>query len=167
MLSLLLLDTAPPVLLRALNRRLVALDLARAHAHEAGSGLEGALQITRSGLAKHVDLDEVRLQRALDGEDRLDQEGVGVLEVQVHDTHHADAHELRAEAVAQLLLVVLHDGGRHGARFVGRAHLRGLDVFERSQVCSQSIISTQVIHIYIWKLCISETSETGTYPSSC
>merc|ERR1711939_1126926 len=47
-------------------------------------------------------LSQVALERALDGDDALDEQRVRVLEVQVHDGHHADAHELAAPRLAQL-----------------------------------------------------------------
>lgn len=81
-----------------------------------------------------MDLDEVALEGALDRDDALDQEGVGVLEVQVHDGHHADAHELGLEESAQLLGIVGVDGGRDGLGLVGAAHRGGLDVFEDGHV---------------------------------
>lgn len=48
----------------------------------------------------------------------------------MHDGHHADAHELRLEGGAKLLLVVLLDGGDDGTGFVLGAHGWGLNVLE-------------------------------------
>lgn len=93
-----------------------------------------------------MDLDQVGLERAFDGEDRLDQKRVGVLEVQVHDGHHADAHELGAHQLPELLLVVFHDGRRHGTGFFAGAHRSGLNVFEGGQICQlQSVASFQIL----------------------
>lgn len=58
-----------------------------------------------------MDLDHVALEGALDGDDALDEEGVGVLEVEVHEGHHADTHELASERGADLLGIVGVDGG--------------------------------------------------------
>lgn len=55
----LLLDATPPFLLRVLNRRLVALDLALSHAHEALRGLERALKVASRGLSEHVDFNQI------------------------------------------------------------------------------------------------------------
>lgn len=129
---LLLLDTTPVVLLRVLDRGLVALGLALGH--EAAAGLEGARQVAGGRLAEHVDLDQVGLEGTLEGDDRLDEERVGVLEVQVHHTHHAYTHQLAADQLAQLGLVVVHVGGGHGLGLLASAHGRRLDVLEGRHV---------------------------------
>lgn len=133
---LVLLDTTSPVLLRVLDGRLVAPDLTLGHAQEALGRLERPLEVSDGRLAEQVDLHQVALQRALEGDDRLDQERVGVLEVQVHHAHHAHAHHLRLDELPQLLLVVLHDGRGHGARLLPGSQRRGLNVFERRHVYS-------------------------------
>lgn len=136
---LLLLSATATSLLSGLNALLVGLDatLVRAahHAAEAASRLPGPLQFTSSCLAEKMNLDEVALERALEGDDGLDEERVGVVEVQVHDAHHADAHELRLEEAAQLLLVVGVDGGGDDLGLLGAAHGSGLDVLEDGHVC--------------------------------
>lgn len=131
-MNLFLLDTTAPVLLGGLNRGLVA--LGPALGHEATTGLEGTGKITSSGLAEDVNLGQVGLEGALEGDDGLDKEGVGVLEVQVHHTHHADTHKLAAEQLAQLSLIVVHVGGRHGLGLLGATHRGGLNVLEGCHV---------------------------------
>jgi hypothetical protein len=136
---LLLLGATTASLLSKLNALLVGLDVtgvgAAHHAAEAAGSLPGALELANSGSAEEVDLDEVALERALEGDDRLDEEGVGVVEVQVHDTHHADTHELRLEEAAQLLLVVGVDGGGDDLGLLGAAHGGGLDVLHDGHIC--------------------------------
>ena len=132
--SLLVLRTTPPVLLSSLHARLVALDLTLAHIHEATSSLPRSLQVTLGRLAPEVDLDQVALERGLERDDRLDDKRVGVLHVEVHKGHHANAHELRLEKRLQLLLVVVLDGGDDGLGLFLRTHGRGLDVFKGLEV---------------------------------
>lgn len=79
---LLLLHSSTPVLLRLLHRRLVTLHLPLVH--KVAGRLKRPLQVARRRLAEHVDLHEVRLQRALQRDHRLDHQRVRVLEVQVH-----------------------------------------------------------------------------------
>jgi hypothetical protein len=81
-----------------------------------------------------MDLDEVALEGALERDDRLDEQWVGVLEVEVHDGHHADAHELGLEEGAELLDIVGLDGGCDEFWLVTGAHRRGLDVLDDSHV---------------------------------
>lgn len=78
-MHLLLLDTTTVVLLGVLDGGLVALGLTLGH--EATGALKGTGQVTSGGLAEHVDLDQVGLEGALQGNDGLDEEGVGVLHV--------------------------------------------------------------------------------------
>lgn len=136
---LLLLGTATAGLLGELDALLVGLDVASVgtahHATEATSGLPGTLELANSGSAEEVNLDEVALESALEGDDGLDEEGVGVVEVKVHDAHHADAHELGLEETAQLLLVVGVDGGGDDLGLLGAAHGGGLNVLHDGHVC--------------------------------
>ena len=136
---LLLLGTATAGLLGELDALLVGLDVAGVgathHATEATSGLPGTLELANSGSAEEVNLDEVALESALEGNDGLDEEGVGVVEVKVHDAHHADTHELGLEETAQLLLVVGVDGGGDDLGLLGAAHGGGLDVLHDGHVC--------------------------------
>lgn len=132
---LLFLGAAAARLLGSLDGLLVALSLALLHgAHEAGGLLEGALEVAAGGLAVDVDLDEVALEGALDGQDALDEEGVGVLHVQVHEAHDGDAHHLAAEEGAELVLVIGLDRGRDELAFFRGAHGRGLNVLEGREV---------------------------------
>jgi hypothetical protein len=133
---LLLLGTTAAGPLGSLDGLLVALRRAALEAaHEAGGRLEGALEVAAGGLAENVDLDQVGLDGALERDDGLDQQGVGVLHVQVHETHHSDAHELTAEELLDLLGVVGVDGGGHELRLLRGAHRRRLNILEGRQVC--------------------------------
>jgi len=77
---------------------------------------------------------QIPLERAFQRDDALDQQRVRVLEVQVHDAHHADSHQLRLEHGAQLLLVVGVDRCRDELGLFGGAHGGGLDVFEGGEI---------------------------------
>jgi len=129
---LLLLDTAAVVPLGILDRGLVALGLGLGH--EAAAALEGTSKVSGGGLTEDVDLDQIGFDGALERDDRLDQQRVGVLHVQVHHTHHAYTHQLAAHQLAQLSLVVVHIGGCHGLGLLAGAQGRGLDVLERRHV---------------------------------
>lgn len=134
-LSLFLLGTTTARLLSSLDGLLVTLGRTLLHgAHEPSSLLEGTLEVANGRLAVDVDLDEVALEGALDGEDALDEKRVGVLHVEVHDGHDGNAHHLTAEESAELVLVVGLDGGGDELAFFGGAHWRGLDVLEGGEV---------------------------------
>lgn len=81
-----------------------------------------------------MDLEEVALECALEGNDTLNQKWVGVLEVQVHDNHHAHAHQLRPEGLLELGGIVGVDGGRDELALLGGAHGGGLDVLQGSHI---------------------------------
>lgn len=134
-ISLLLLDTAPPVLLGVLERSLVGLGLALAE--EAVSSLEGPLEIASGGLSKDMNLHQVRFKSALERDDRLDQKGVGVVEVQVHHGHHTNAHKLALDELTELTLVVVHVGGRDRAGLLAASERSGLDVLQCGKVFRQ------------------------------
>jgi hypothetical protein len=142
---LLLLGATTASLLSGLNALLVGLNVtgvgAAHHAAEAAGSLPGTLKLADSGSAEEVDLDEVALKSAFEGDDRLDEERVGVVEVQVHDTHHADTHELGFEQAAELLLVIGVDGGGDDLGLLGAAHGRGLDVLHDGHVCGEKHVS--------------------------
>lgn len=129
---LLFLNTTPPVLLRILNGSLVTLDLTLVQ--EAVRGLEWACEVTSSGFSKDVDLDQIRFQSTLEGDDRLNQKRVGVLEVQVHHAHHTNTHQLSLEQLAQLPLVVLHVGGSYRTGLLVATERSGLHVLQRSHI---------------------------------
>lgn len=82
-----------------------------------------------------MDLDLVALERTLERDDRLDQERVGVLEVQVHDGHHSYTHHLRLEESLDLFEIVLVDGGCDELGFFRGSQLGRLDVFKGRHVC--------------------------------
>lgn len=134
---LLLLGTAAAGLLSSLDSLLVALDSAvgTLHgAHEALGSLEGSLEIARGGLVKDVDLGEVALEDTLEGDNALDDEGVGVFHVEVHEGHHGDTHQLAAPELAELVGVVGVDRGGDELALLRRAHGRGLNVLEGGHV---------------------------------
>lgn len=82
-----------------------------------------------------MDLDHVALEGALEGDDALDEKRVGVLEVDVHESHHGNTHGLTTESGANLLRIVGVDGGGDKLALLGRAHGGGLDVLESGKVC--------------------------------
>lgn len=84
-----------------------------------------------------MNLDEVGLKGTLERNDGLDKERVGVLEVQVHNTHHADTHQLAAELLAQLTVIVIHVGGGNGLGVLGATHLSRFDVLQGGHVCGR------------------------------
>jgi hypothetical protein len=140
--TLLLLGTTAASSLGSLNSLLVTLSRAALEAlHEASSRLERTLEVTGGGLAKDVNLDQVGLESALERNNGLDQERVGVLEVEVHESHHADTHELGAEELLDLLGVVGVDGGGHELALLSRSHGRWLNILEGRQVCSNVLVS--------------------------
>jgi hypothetical protein len=133
--NLLVLDATTAGTLGRLNALLVRLDLAARHgAHHATSRLPWSRQLAGCGLTQEVDLDEVALERALEGDDGLDQKRVGVLEVDVHDGHHADTHQLRLVQLAELLEIVGLDRGRDELGLFAGTHRGGLDVLDNSHV---------------------------------
>lgn len=142
--TLLLLGATTASTLGGLDSLLVALGRATLHgAHEALGLLEGALEVAGSGLAKDVDLDNVALEGALDGDDALDEQGVGVLEVHVHESHHGDTHGLAAEGGADLLVVVGVDGGGDELALLGGAHGGGLNILEGRQIWRLMLVSNR------------------------
>ena len=84
-----------------------------------------------------MDLGKVGLEGALEGDDGLDEKGVGVLEVEMHDAHHKDAHHLRAEELLGLGEIVGVDGGGDELALLGGTHRRRLDVLESGEVCGR------------------------------
>ena len=91
LISLLVLNTTSACLFGGFDAFLVGLDITGTlHAHQTARGLPGSLELANGRLSEQVDLDQVALKGALEGNDGLDEEGVGVLEVEVHDGHHAD-----------------------------------------------------------------------------
>lgn len=158
---LLLLGTAAASTLGSLNSLLVALSSATLETgHEASSLLEGTLEVAAGGLAEDVDLGKVGLEGALEGDDGLDEEGVGVLEVEVHDAHHEDAHHLGAEELLGLGEIVGVDGGGDELALLSRAHRRRLDILESGEICGVARLAA-----VCWIL--SRRRATATYPSSC
>ena len=103
-------------------------------AHEASWLLEGSLEIASRGLAIDVDLGKVRLEGGLEGNDALDDERVGVLEVQMHYRHHTNAHELGAHEALELADIVGMDRRRHELGLLGGAHGGRLDIFQGSEI---------------------------------
>lgn len=133
---LFVLDTTTAGTLSSLDALLVGLDLTSLHrTHEATGSLPGASELTGGGLAEEVDLDEVALKGALEGNNRLDQERVGVLHVEMHESHHADTHHLALEEGLELLEIVGLDGGCDELGLLAGSHGRGLDVLDNSHVC--------------------------------
>jgi hypothetical protein len=138
--NLLLLGTSPSSSLSSLNALLIRLDLATLHGtHEPTARLPRPLELATRGLAEQMYLDEVAFEGALDGDDGLDDERVRVLEVEVHDAHHANAHELRLEEGAELLCVVGVDGCSNGLGLFGRTHGCWFNVLNDCHVCGVGV----------------------------
>jgi hypothetical protein len=143
MADLFFLGTTTSGLLRSLEGLLVLSGCSRSleAAHEPSSSLERTLQVSDSWLAEQVDLDLVAFECTLEGDDRLDQERVRVLEVQVHDSHHSHAHYLCLVESLHLLDIVFVVGGCDELGLLGAAHLRLLDVLQGCHVCSRAVRS--------------------------
>lgn len=54
----------------------------------------------------------------------------------MHDGHHANTHQLAADQLAQLSLVVVHVGGGDRLGLLAGTHGGRLDVLEGGHVCS-------------------------------
>lgn len=78
---------------------------------EHGWGLEGSLQVAGGRLVEDVDLDLVVFQSGLDWGHDLHEQRVGVLHVQVHETHHGETGVDGLDGGVDLLQVVVTHGG--------------------------------------------------------
>ena len=81
-----------------------------------------------------MDLDQVAFESPLQWDDALDEQGIGIFKVKVHEAHHAYTHELGFPESPQLLCVVGMDGGCDQLRFFSRAHRGRFDVFESREI---------------------------------
>jgi len=81
-----------------------------------------------------MNLGQVRLKNTLQWNDALDEQGICVFEIQVHDTHHGDSHELGPDQGTQLLIVVGLDCVRDRLGSFGAAHGCRFDIFDDSHV---------------------------------
>ncbi len=135
LVNLFLLGSSPPRPLRLLDTLLIRFDLSTLQSGQQASALlPRPLEVSRRGLAEQVDLDQVSLEGALEGNDGLDDERVGVLEVHVHHAHHPDAHQLRLVQRSQLLQVVRVHRRRDRLGLLTGAHGCRLDVLEDGHV---------------------------------
>lgn len=75
-----------------------------------------------------MDLDEVPFKSALERDNRLNEQRVCIFEVEMHDSHHAHAHELGLEQLAQFGQVVCLDRRGYEFGLFAGSHGRGLDV---------------------------------------
>jgi hypothetical protein len=131
----LVLDTTTTGTFGSLDALLIRLDFTTGHrSHHTTRRLPRSLQITSRRLAHEVDLDKVTLESALERDDGLYEQRVRVLEVNVHDSHHADAHQLRLVELAELLEIVGFDRGRDKLGLFARAHGRRLDVLDDGHI---------------------------------
>src|SRR5271155_2803203 len=113
--DLFLLRTTTAASLCRLNTGLVALDLRLSHAHHATRCLPGPLEIPNGRLAEQINLGKITLDGAFDGNYRLNEERVGVFEVEMHKCHHRNAHQLALVCSRHLTIVVLLN--RSGDKF--------------------------------------------------
>ncbi|QBM88409.1 hypothetical protein METSCH_C03770 [Metschnikowia aff. pulcherrima] len=81
-----------------------------------------------------MDLDNVRLQRRLHQRHGLHDQRVGVLHVQMHETHHSQRGEDRLDLGINLLQIVLLHGGHHGFLLLAAHRVGRLHVLHRGQV---------------------------------
>lgn len=147
---LLFLGTTAARLLGSLDSLLIALGLALLHGtHQATGSLEGTLEVARGGLAVKVDLDQVALEQSLDRQDGLNQQRVGVLEVQVHKAHHGDTHKLTAEGSLELSEVVGLDGRSNELALLSRANGSRLNILEGGEVCERLLVQTDWFYVII------------------
>ncbi|KAI3487496.1 hypothetical protein L1887_48600 [Cichorium endivia] len=96
--------------------------------------LEGALEIAGGGLAPDPELGHVGLERVLEREDGLDDERVGVAEVEVHEADHGAAHEDAARGLGDLGEVVVAVGGGDELAGLLRHGVLGVDVLDDGKV---------------------------------
>jgi len=61
------------------------------------SGFEWAFEVSDSGFSENVDGDGFGIVDVLDTHEGLDEQGLGEVEVEVHDAHHGDTHVRGAE----------------------------------------------------------------------
>ena len=81
-----------------------------------------------------MDLDKIALEGAFEGNDRLDEEWIGVFEIHVHDSHHPNTHELGLEQPTKLLEVVRVYGCGYELGLFGATHGRWLNIFKGGKV---------------------------------
>jgi len=93
-----------------------------------------------------MDFDFIALECALERDDGLDQERVGIFEVQMHNSHHSNAHQLCLEQSLHLLEIVFVDGGGDELGLFGGSHLGLIDVFES---CHVLLLVDQVLCIEV------------------
>lgn len=133
--DLLVLDTTTAGTLGCLDALLVGLDLTAGHGtHHATSRLPWSRQLTSRRLSQEVNLDQVALESALEWDDGLDEKRVRVLEVEVHDGHHANTHQLGLVELAELLEIVGLDRGCDELGLFARTHGSGLHILDYSHV---------------------------------
>ena len=149
---LFILNTSTTSLLRRLDsllilRRTSSTTLKRAH--ESSSGLERTLHVSNSWLAEQVNCDLVAFECALERDDGLEQERVGVLEVQVHECHHSDAHHLCLVERLHLVDVVFVDRGGDEFWLFGGSHLWLIDVFEGGHVCEEMLAVMFQVYLHL------------------
>ncbi|KAH3667257.1 hypothetical protein OGAPHI_002906 [Ogataea philodendri] len=77
---------------------------------QSSAGLERSFKVTGSRFSKDVDLDQVGLKSTLQWRDRLHEQWVGVLHVQVHETHHSHTCENTLDSTLELFQIVILDG---------------------------------------------------------
>jgi hypothetical protein len=132
---LLIFDTAATGALSSLDALLVSLDLAAGHGtHHSARSLPWSLQVTGRRLTQEMNFDKVALESALERDDGLNKKRVRVLEIDVHNSHHADTHQLRLVELAELLEIVGLDRGRDELGLFAGTHGSRLNVFDDSHV---------------------------------
>jgi len=125
---LLLLGTTPTGPLGLVNALLVGYDVTTLHSRHHPSSLPWSLKVPAGGLSKDVDLDELGFEGSFEGNDALDKQWVSVLHVEMHDTHHSNAHQKTLESRLELIAVVGRDGSCHKLRLITGEWLSGFEV---------------------------------------
>lgn len=132
---LLLLRTTSSCSLRCFDRCLVSDGCSLTHTHHATACLPWALQLASCGLPKDVNFDQVTFQRTLDRKDGLDEERVGIFQVDMHEAHHGNSHQLRFVLRLELAAVVFLDGGGDELGLLTRSHGCRFDILQGCEVC--------------------------------
>lgn len=92
-----------------------------------------------------MDLEQVALDDGFDGDDALNNQGIGVLHVKVHERHHGDTHQLATPGLAKLVEVVGADRGSNKLALFGGAHRCGFNVLEGGHVWREMSVLAIVI----------------------
>ena len=94
----------------------------------------GRFNSPAAGLPKIWTLTKLPSSAPLTGMRGLDEERVGVFEVEMHESHHGNSHQLRLVLRLELAVVILLNGRSDQLGFFSRTHGRWLNIFECRQI---------------------------------